>query len=87
MIETIRVSSRGQMVIPEAFRKVFHIKEGTKLILLKEDNKIILEKEEDFMQTIKRGNKEKFGWLSLAEVSMKKIWENKKDEEVWKKYL
>lgn len=31
--------------------------------------------------------KEKQGWLILAERSMKKIWDNPKDEEVWKEYL
>jgi len=32
-------------------------------------------------------NKEKQGWLGLAEKSMEKIWNNKKDEEIWKKQL
>lgn len=30
---------------------------------------------------------ENLGWLILAENSMKKLWDNKKDDEVWKKYL
>lgn len=31
--------------------------------------------------------KEKQGWLILAEKSMKAMWDNDKDEEVWKQYL
>ena len=31
--------------------------------------------------------KEKQGWLILAEKSMKKIWNNKKDKKIWNKYL
>ncbi len=31
--------------------------------------------------------KEKYGWLILAEKSLAKIWDNKKDDEVWSKYL
>ncbi len=31
--------------------------------------------------------KEKQGWLVLAEKSMQKIWDNPKDEEIWKEYL
>jgi len=31
--------------------------------------------------------KEKQGWLVLAQKSMEKIWNNKKDEETWSKYL
>ena len=30
--------------------------------------------------------KEKLGWLILAERSMKKMWNNKKDNKVWNKY-
>jgi hypothetical protein len=29
---------------------------------------------------------EKIGWMILAEKSMNKIWDNKKDDEVWEKY-
>lgn len=31
--------------------------------------------------------KEKYGWLVLAEKSLNKMWDNKKDEETWSKYL
>jgi metal-responsive CopG/Arc/MetJ family transcriptional regulator len=31
--------------------------------------------------------KEKYGWLILAEKSLNKMWNNKKDDEIWKKYL
>jgi len=31
--------------------------------------------------------KEKEGWLALSEISLKKIWDNPKDEKIWKKYL
>ena len=39
------------------------------------------------MERLDRNRKEKMGWLILAEKSMKKIWENKKDDETWSKYL
>ena len=31
--------------------------------------------------------KEKAGWLIVAEKSMKNIWDNKKDDEIWNKYV
>ena len=31
--------------------------------------------------------KEKWGWLALAENSLTKLWDNKKDDETWSKYL
>ena len=34
-----------------------------------------------------KSKKEKIGWLILAEKSMKEIWDNKKDDETWSKYL
>lgn len=30
---------------------------------------------------------EKLGWLALAEKSMMKIWDNKKDDKIWSKYV
>ena len=39
------------------------------------------------MERLEKNRKEKIGWLVIAEKSMKKIWDNKKDDEVWSKYL
>ena len=39
------------------------------------------------MRKIERSKREKQGWLALAEKSLEKIWNNKKDDEVWSKYL
>ena len=39
------------------------------------------------MEKLEKNRKEKIGWLVIAEKSMKKIWDNKKDDEVWSKYL
>ena len=38
------------------------------------------------IEKLDRTKKEKIGWMILAEKSMKKMWDNKKDE-VWSKYL
>ena len=34
-----------------------------------------------------RTKKETRGWMMLAEKSLNKIWNNKKDDEIWGKYL
>lgn len=39
------------------------------------------------MEKLDRTRKEKIGWMILAEKSMRKIWDNKKDDEIWNKYL
>ncbi len=89
MIETIKVSSRGQIVIPEYIRNHLKIKEGTKLILQEKGKRIILEAEEDFLRRIKRLEieKEEVGWLALAEENLKELWDNKEDEKEWQQYL
>ena len=39
------------------------------------------------MNQLEKNRKEKIGWLTLAENSMNKLWDNKKDDEVWGRYL
>ena len=39
------------------------------------------------MEKLDRNKKEKIGWMILAEKSMNKLWDNKKDDETWSKYL
>ncbi len=39
------------------------------------------------MEKLEKSKMEKAGWLILAEKSMRKMWDNKKDDEVWAKYL
>ena len=39
------------------------------------------------MEKLDISAKEKYGWLVLAGKNMQKIWDNKKDEEAWSKYL
>lgn len=39
------------------------------------------------MERMDKTKKEKIGWMILAEKSLNKIWANKKDDEVWGKYL
>ena len=39
------------------------------------------------MDKMDKIRKEKIGWMILAEKSLSKIWDNKKDDEAWSKYL
>ena len=38
-------------------------------------------------EKINSSRKEKIGWMVLGEKSIGKIWDNKKDDKVWNKYL
>ena len=69
IIDTTKMSSRGQVVIPLDMRK--GIKEGDKLIVIRKDNEIIL----------KKSIPESALW---SEKSLSKTWLNKEEEEIWK---
>lgn len=89
MLETTKISSRGQVVIPERMRKKLNIKEGAKLIIRDRGNQLIIEEESVFVKNLQQleEEQEKKGMRVLAQKQLAKLWENKEDEEEWEKYL
>ena len=69
MIDTTKMSSRGQVVIPLDMRK--DIKEGDKLIVIRKNDEIVL----------KKSIPETAIW---SEKSLSKTWLNKEEDEIWK---
>jgi len=69
IIDTTKMSSRGQVVIPIEMRK--GINEGDKLIVIKKDDEIILKKSISDLALLSEG--------SLAET-----WLSKEEDEAWK---
>jgi len=69
IIDTTKMSSRGQVVIPLDMRG--DIKEGDKLIVIRKDNEIIL----------KKSIPESALW---SEKSLAKTWLNKEEDRIWK---
>lgn len=69
LIDTTKMSSRGQVVIPLDMRE--GIKEGDKLIIIRKDNEIIL----------KKSIPESALW---SEKSLAKTWLNKEEDRIWK---
>jgi len=69
IIDTTKMSSRGQVVIPLDMRK--GINEGDKLIVIRKDDEIILKK--SIPET-----------ALLSEMSFAKTWLNKDEDEAWK---
>ena len=67
-IDTTKMSSRGQVVIPLDMRK--DIKEGDKLIVIRKDDEIILKK--SIPET-----------ALLSEKSLSRAWLSKEDEEAF----
>ena len=50
-ISITKMSSKGQIVIPQEMRGEMH--EGDKIVIIKNDNQIILKKAEDFDENLK----------------------------------
>jgi AbrB family looped-hinge helix DNA binding protein len=69
IIDTTKMSSRGQIVIPLDLRK--GINEGDKLIVIRKDDEIILKL--SIPET-----------ALLSEKSFAKTWLNKEEDEAWK---
>lgn len=86
MLEIVKVSSKGQIVIPEKIRTELGIEEGTTLVLIEDSGKIILEKENVILQKLQESEERKT-WIKLGEIGFTKTWDNPKDEAAWKKYL
>ena len=69
IIDTTKMSSRGQVVIPLDMRE--GIKEGDKLIVIKNGDEIILKKSISDLAL-------------LSEESFAETWMNKEEDEAWK---
>ena len=88
-MDVLNVSSKGQLVIPERVRKKFGIHAGTRLVLLEKGDTIVLKKENEVERKYLQEEelKEKLGWMMIAEGSLKKDWNNSKEDEHWGRYL
>jgi AbrB family looped-hinge helix DNA binding protein len=69
MIDTTRISSRGQVVIPLDMRQ--DLKEGDKLIIIRKEDEIVIKK------SIPES-------AILSEKSFAKTWLSKKEDDAWK---
>jgi AbrB family looped-hinge helix DNA binding protein len=69
IIDTTKMSSRGQVVIPLDLRK--GINEGDKLIVIRKDDEIILKKSVNDLAL-------------LSEESFAETWLNEKEDKAWK---
>lgn len=69
IIETTKMSSRGQVVIPLEIRE--GIKEGDKLIVIRKNEDIIIKKSVDDSAL-------------LSEESFAETWLNEREDEAWK---
>ena len=83
VLKIVNVSGKGQITIPREIQELLGIKKGDKLILTAKNEKILIQK----ATNIKKHMMNNFDdLLRYSELSLAKLWNNKKDN-IWEKYL
>jgi len=78
-VHVVKVSSKGQIVIPKEVRKRHRLGRNTNLVLLESGDALVLRKKAD-MEEVPEGG---FGPLQRAsEEALKELWDNPEDD-VW----
>ena len=79
VVHTLRVSSKGQIVIPKEVRERHRLDRDTDLVLIEEGDALILRKKAD----VERVLKDRFyPFLRAAEARLGELWDNPEDD-VW----
>jgi len=73
----IKASQKGQIAIPADIQRRMGIKKGDELLLISKGKKIVLEKPDRIVTQMKDEFKD---MEAFSELSLKKIWFNKKDD-------
>ena len=80
-MKTVNVNDRGQLVIPEEFRKDLGIKGATTLVMIEKEGELLLKKESEVLKTIE--DEDRF-WRGVSAAGMEEAWS--KEDEVWEKF-
>lgn len=79
IFKTVKVSDKGQIAIPSDIRKALKIKKGEELLIVLKGDKLLVEKS----STVSKKFASEFNFmLKNAQVTAKKLWNNKEDE-IW----
>ena len=76
-MHVVRVSSKGQIVIPKEVRKRHHLDRDVDLILLESGDAIVLRKKKDIEGILKD---EFMPLLRASERSLSELWDNPEDD-------
>lgn len=82
-LRTVNVSEKGQIAIPKEIRELLGIKKGDRLVLTAKNKKLLIQKASNLA---KQTENDFDDLIDYSELSLKKLWLNKKDD-VWNKYL
>jgi AbrB family looped-hinge helix DNA binding protein len=78
-VRTLRVSEKGQVVLPADVRRAMGIEKGTELVLVFDGERMLLQKE----GRVAAAMQEDFsGLLAASEAVLRDVWENE-DDAAW----
>jgi AbrB family looped-hinge helix DNA binding protein len=78
-VHVVKVSAKGQIVIPKEVRKRHRIGRNTNLVLLESGDALVLREQADMEEILEGG----FGLVQRAwEEALKELWDNPEDD-VW----
>ena len=83
-IKTVNVSEKGQIAIPKEIQNSLGIKKGDRLVITTKNKKILIQKAENIE---KQMGDDFADLIKFSELSLNKLWSNKKDDEIWNRYL
>lgn len=82
LVRTVKVSAKGQIVLPAEMRAAHGVKEGDELVLVSDGERILIEPE----SRVAKALDEEFAYLAAAaERSLADLWDNDADS-VWDRY-
>ncbi len=82
-MKTVQLRARGQLVIPQEFRKDLDLKEGETLVLFEQGDSLLIKKQTAVLATF---DEEMKAWSRASVKALNKIWEDEPDG-LWEKYL
>ena len=81
-IRSVNMNSRGQIVIPQEFRKSLNLGENEALLLIENGSKIIIEKESEMLKQMSDKEEDEF-WAKMSLEAMRNAWD--KEDDIWDK--
>jgi len=84
-IRTVKMSSKGQVVIPQEFREALSLKQGDALVILQRRKELIIRAADEVAAKMEwMSDKE---WQEMGMRNMAEVWDNPEDIEFVEKIL
>ena len=78
-VRTVRVSEKGQVVLPADVRRAMGIEKGTELVLVFDGERLLLQKEARVAAALQEDFSD---LLAMTQESLRDVWENE-DDAAW----